>query len=105
MADHAAPPFFGFLKNSFQDVCIKSPLVEHTSLNGGQRRGSRQERESMIFYAIFWTTYLPFVVLTLSLLADRLTHHTESDAATQTKPVPAPAKPSGRARKDAGAAK
>jgi hypothetical protein len=38
----------------------------------------------MIFYAIFWTTYLPFVVLTLSLLADRLTHHTESDAATQT---------------------
>jgi hypothetical protein len=27
----------------------------------------------MIFYAIFWTTYLPFVVLTLSLLADRLT--------------------------------
>jgi len=56
----------------------------------------------MIFYAIFWTTYLPFVVLTLSLLADRLTHHTESDAATQTKPVPAPAKPSGRARKDAG---
>jgi hypothetical protein len=43
----------------------------------------------MIFYAIFWTTYLPFVVLTLSLLADRLTHHTESDAATQTKPVPA----------------
>jgi hypothetical protein len=59
----------------------------------------------MIFYAIFWTTYLPFVVLTLSLLADRLTHHTESDAATQTKPVPAPAKPSGRGRKDAGAAK
>jgi hypothetical protein len=53
----------------------------------------------MIFYAIFWTTYLPFVVLTLSLLADRLTHHTESDAATQTKPVPAPAKPSGRARR------
>ena len=44
----------------------------------------------MIFYAIFWTTYLPFVVLTLSLLADRLTHHTESDAATQTNPVPAP---------------
>ena len=39
----------------------------------------------MIFYAIFWTTYLPFVVLTLSLLADRLTHHTESDAADADK--------------------
>jgi hypothetical protein len=30
----------------------------------------------MVFYVIFWTTYLPFVLLTLSLLADRLTHHT-----------------------------
>ena len=57
----------------------------------------------MVFYVIFWTTYLPFVLLTLSLLADRLTHHT--DVAAQTKPVPVPAKPSGRARKDAGAAK
>jgi len=52
----------------------------------------------MVFYVIFWTTYLPFVLLTLSLLADRLTHHTGTDAAAQTKPVPVPAKPSGRAR-------
>jgi hypothetical protein len=59
----------------------------------------------MVFYVIFWTTYLPFVLLTLSLLADRLTHHTETDAAVQTKPVPVPAKPSGRVCKDAGAAK
>ena len=42
----------------------------------------------MIFYAIFWTTSLPFVLLSLSLLADRLTHHTESDAVAQTKSVP-----------------
>ena len=48
---------------------------------------------------------LPFVLLTLSLIADRLTHHTETDAAVQTKPVPVPAKPSGRVCKDAGAAK
>lgn len=59
----------------------------------------------MIFYGIFWTTYLPFVLLTLSLLADRLTHHTGTDAAAQTKPVLVPAKPSGHARKDADAAK
>ncbi len=59
----------------------------------------------MIFYAIFWTTYVPFVVLTLSLLADRLTHHTESDAGAQAKPVPVATKPSRRARKDGGAAK
>jgi hypothetical protein len=47
----------------------------------------------MIFYAIFWTTYLPFVLLSLSLLADRLTHHTESDAVAQTKPIPVHAEP------------
>ena len=52
----------------------------------------------MVFYVIFWTTYLPFVLLTLSLLADRLTHHTETDAAVQTKPVPVPAKPSSRGK-------
>jgi hypothetical protein len=59
----------------------------------------------MVFYVIFWTTYLPFVLLTLSLIADHPTHNTETDAAVQTKPVPVPAKPSGGARKDAGAAK
>jgi hypothetical protein len=59
----------------------------------------------MMFYAIFWTTYLPFVLLSLSLLADRLTHHTESDAVAQTKPVPVHAEPSGRARREPGAAK
>ena len=52
----------------------------------------------MIFYAIFWTTYLPFVVLTLSLLADRLTHHTESDAATQTRFPPPRSLRAARAR-------
>ena len=42
----------------------------------------------MVFYAIFWTTYLPFVLLTLSLLADRLTHHTETDAARRRSRFP-----------------
>jgi hypothetical protein len=64
-----------------------------------------KERESMIFYAIFWSTYVPFVVLTLSLLAERLTHHAESDRATEAKRVPVPAKLSSRAHKDAGLAR
>jgi hypothetical protein len=51
----------------------------------------------MIFYAIFWTTYVPFVLLTLSILAERLTRHAESDAATQTKPVSVSGKASTRA--------
>jgi hypothetical protein len=51
----------------------------------------------MIFYAIFWTTYVPFVLLTLSILAERLTHHAESDAATQAKPVSVSGKASTRA--------
>jgi hypothetical protein len=41
----------------------------------------------MIFYAIFWTTYLPFVLVTLSILAERLTQPTDGDAATQAKPA------------------
>lgn len=47
----------------------------------------------MIFYAIFWSTYVPFVLLTLSILAERLTdRHAESDAAPQAKPVSVPAR-------------
>jgi hypothetical protein len=59
----------------------------------------------MIFYAIFWSTYVPFVLLTLSILAARLTqNHVESDAAPQAQPVPVSAKASSRAHHDAGAA-
>ena len=53
----------------------------------------------MIFYAIFWSTYVPFVLLTLSILAERLSHLTESDAAPQAKLVPASAQRPRRARK------
>ena len=48
------------------------------SVRGGDHA---KERESMVFYAIFWSTYVPFVLLTLSLLAERLTYHAESDGA------------------------
>ena len=53
----------------------------------------------MIFYAIFWSTYVPFVLLTLFILAERLSHHPESDAAPQAKPAPVPAQPLRRAKK------
>ena len=59
----------------------------------------------MIFYAIFWSAYVPFVVLTLSLLAERLTHHAESDGVTEGKRMPVPAQPSIRTDKDARLAK
>ena len=68
-------------------------------------RDHAKERESMVFYAIFWSTYVPFVLLTLSLLAERLTYHAESDGAIEAKRVPVSAKPSSRAHKDAGVAK
>jgi hypothetical protein len=58
----------------------------------------------MVFYAIFWTTYVPFVLLTLSILAERLTRPAESNAATQVKPVGVSAKPSDRAHKEPRAA-
>jgi hypothetical protein len=72
------------------------------SVRGGDHA---KERESMIFYAIFWSTYVPFVVLTLSLLAERLTHHAERDGATEAKRVPVSAKLLSRAHKDAGLAR
>jgi hypothetical protein len=59
----------------------------------------------MVFYAIFWSTYVPFVLLTLSILAERLSHHPESDAAPQAKPVPASAQPTRRAKKEIVATK
>jgi hypothetical protein len=63
-----------------------------------------KERESMVFYTIFWTTYIPFVLLTFSILAERLTRHAESNAATQAKPVRVAAKPSNRVHKEPRAA-
>ena len=72
------------------------------SVRGGDHA---KERESMIFYAIFWSTYVPFVLLTLSLLAERLTHHAESDGATEAKRVPVSAKLSSRLHKDGGVAR
>jgi hypothetical protein len=59
----------------------------------------------MIFYAIFWSTYVPFVLLTLSILAERLSHHPASNAPRQAKPVPVPSHPSRRAQKQVVAAK
>jgi hypothetical protein len=53
----------------------------------------------MIFYAIFWITYVPFVLLTLSILAERLSHLAESDAAPQARAVPASAQRSRHAQK------
>jgi hypothetical protein len=58
----------------------------------------------MVFYAIFWTTYVPFVLLTLSILGERLNRHAESDAATQAEPLRVSAKPPNRAHKDPTAA-
>ena len=57
----------------------------------------------MIFYAIFWSTYVPFVVLALSLLVERLTHRAKNDVARQAQPVPVTAKPLNRAPKGVGA--
>lgn len=58
----------------------------------------------MIFYAIFWTTYVPFVLLTLSIFAERLTRHAEGNATTRANPVRISAKPSNRAHKESRAA-
>jgi hypothetical protein len=58
-----------------------------------------------MFYAIFWATYVPFVLLSLSIVAERLTRHTEDDAPPRTKPVAVSAESSSRAHKDAGAAR
>jgi hypothetical protein len=41
----------------------------------------------MMFYAIFWAAYLPFVLLTLSIVVERLMHHSESHAAPPAKPA------------------
>jgi hypothetical protein len=56
----------------------------------------------MIFYAIFWSTYVPFAVLTLSLFVERLAHRDNGNVARQAQPVPVSAKPSSRAPKGAG---
>jgi hypothetical protein len=55
----------------------------------------------MVFYAIFWTTYMPFALLILSALAERLTQHTERDVAARVKPVPVAVKPSARSHENA----
>ena len=53
----------------------------------------------MVFYAIFWSTYVPFVLLTLSILAERLGHRPDSYAAPRAKPLPVSAQPSRRPQK------
>jgi hypothetical protein len=68
-------------------------------------RGDHAKERETMFYAIFWTTYVPFVLLSLSVLAERLTHHAEDDAPPRTKPVAVLAEPSNRAHKDASTAR
>jgi hypothetical protein len=110
----AAPAFFGFLKDSFQRRGIQNPAVEPMSFVRRQAsalhvacegQGSRKEGESVIFYAIFWSAYVPFAVLTLSLLVERLFHHATSDVARQAQPVRVSAKSSNRSPNDAAASR